>query len=672
MPTDRRHGLCRRSVIVVALIAESALGFGPVAANAAPLTPSSSGPADSSTSDGAVIADQFIVLLAPGADARAEAEDAHTRHGVNVMHVYDHGLRGFAFQGSAQAAEQLRRSGRAEAISPNRVIHAAAQTLPTGVDRVDADLNPIARIDGVDTRIPVNVAMLDTGIDATHPDLQVVGGTNCVPDFNSALSDLNGHGTATAGIVGALDNGIGVVGVAPGVRLWSVRVMDANGAGTGAALVCGIDWITGTRTDTDPTNDIAVVNASVVGTGGDPSACGPSTSDAVHLAICRSVARGVVYVAGAGNSAADARGFFPASYPEVITVAAMTDFNGAAGGGATSTCLAGQDDTFAAYSNWGSAVDIAAPGTCIQTTAPGGGTVIATGTSLAAPHVAGAAALYVAAHSMAIDQAGVDVVHQALTTPAGGWAVRQRDGHGFSAPAAADPCHAPMLYLGPAPTARVHDVSISTLSAPPSVASGDATFANVGVANDGDFPETVSVTTTDTSSGATLDQRTLSLPAAGCASYSVGLNTAGAAAGTQTISTSAAPVAGETATADNTRTTSLTITAQPVVAHVAGLSPSATVDPRGAMNGIATVSITSGRGAVPNAQVSGTFSDGNKFSVAATCTTDATGACKVQSGFVATSSMTFSIDNVSAARGTAVLTYDPSANVATSVFIKHP
>jgi hypothetical protein len=117
MPTDRRHGLCRRSVIVVALIAESALGFGPVAANAAPLTPSSSGPADSSTSDGAVIADQFIVLLAPGADARAEAEDAHTRHGVNVMHVYDHGLRGFAFQGSAQAAEQLRRSGRAQAVS---------------------------------------------------------------------------------------------------------------------------------------------------------------------------------------------------------------------------------------------------------------------------------------------------------------------------------------------------------------------------------------------------------------------------------------------------------------------------------------------------------------------------------------------------------------------------
>src|ERR671933_281364 len=293
MPTDRRHGLCRRPAIAVALLAQSALGTAPLAANAAPLAqgPSAHVAPPAATAD--VIPDRYIVLLDPGADARAEAEDAHVRHGVNVTRIYEHGLRGFAFHGSAQAAEQLKRSGRAQAVSPDRRIQAAA-----------------------------------------HPDLQVVGGTNCIPDFNSALTDLNGHGTATAGVVGALDNGIGVVGVAPGVRLWSVRVMDATGAGTGAALVCGIDWITGTRTDADPTNDIAVVNASVVGPGGDPSPCSPATTEAVHLAICRSVAKGVVYAAAAGNSATDARGFFPASYPEVITVAAMTDFNGAAGGAA--------------------------------------------------------------------------------------------------------------------------------------------------------------------------------------------------------------------------------------------------------------------------------------------------------------------------------------------------
>ena len=671
MPTDRRPGVCRRSVIVVALVAQSALGFVPFVAHAAPLTPPSSTQVASPASDADVIPDQFIVLLAPDADARAEADDAHARHGVDVTQVYEHGLRGFAFHGSAQAAEQLRRSGRAQAVSPDRAIHAAAQIMPTGVQRGGADLNPIARIDGVDTRIPVNVAMLDSGIDATHPDLQVVGGTNCVPDFNSALTDLNGHGTATAGVVGALDNAAGVVGVAPGVRLWSARVLGTSGSGTGAALVCGIDWITGTRTDADPTNDIAVVNVSIVGTGGDPTACGPSTTDAVHLAICRSVARGVVYVAAAGNSAADARGFFPASYPEVITVGAMTDFNGAAGGGAAPTCGAGVDDTFATYSNWGPAVDVVAPGTCIQTTAPGGGTVVASGTSLAAPHVAGAAALYVSTHSMATDQVGVAAIRQALTTPAGGWAVRQRDAQGFGAPAAADPCHSPMLYLGPAPTTRVHDVSISTLSAPPSVTSGDPASVGVGVANDGDFAETVSVTVTDTSSGATLDQRSVSLPAAGCAAYSVSLNTVGAS-GTRTITASAAPVPGETATADNTRATTLTITAQPVVTHVAALSPSATVDARGAMNGIATASIASARGAVPNAQVSGTFSDGNKFSVAATCITDAGGTCSLQSGYIATSSMSFTLDNVSAAPGGATLTYDPTANVANSVIIKHP
>src|SRR5947209_9272873 len=173
MPTDRRPGICRRPAIVVALIAQMALGSAPLVANAAPANPPSTAQVDSAAPDADVIPDQYIVLLAPGANARAEADDAHTRHGVNVTQVYEHGLRGFAFHGSAQAAEQLRRSGRAEAISPDRVVHAAVQTLPNGVDRVDADLNPIARIDGVDNRIPVNVAILDSGIDATHPDLQV-------------------------------------------------------------------------------------------------------------------------------------------------------------------------------------------------------------------------------------------------------------------------------------------------------------------------------------------------------------------------------------------------------------------------------------------------------------------------------------------------------------------
>src|SRR5437879_1428705 len=130
MPTDSRRGFCRRSVIVVALIAQTALGFAPLVANAAPLTPPSSPQVDDAAPDAEVMPDQYIVLLAPGANARAEAEDAHTRHGVNVMHVYEYGLRGFVFHGSAQAAEQLRRSGRAQAVSPDRRVHAAVQILP--------------------------------------------------------------------------------------------------------------------------------------------------------------------------------------------------------------------------------------------------------------------------------------------------------------------------------------------------------------------------------------------------------------------------------------------------------------------------------------------------------------------------------------------------------------
>ena len=103
--------------------------------------------------------------------------------------------------------------------------------------------SPTADVDGVDERIDVDVTIVDGGIDPTHPDLNVAGGFNCVGSKNKAWTDLDGHGTRVAGVAAALDNTIGVVGIAPGARLWAVRVADPTGYIRDADLLCGLDWI---------------------------------------------------------------------------------------------------------------------------------------------------------------------------------------------------------------------------------------------------------------------------------------------------------------------------------------------------------------------------------------------------------------------------------------------
>jgi subtilisin len=114
----------------------------------------------------------------------------------------------------------------------------------------------------------------------------------------------------------------------------------------------------------------------------------------MHGAICRSVSAGVTYAVAAGNSHANANNFVPATYSEVITVSALADFNGQPGGGAAATCRSDVDDTFADFSNFGADIDLIAPGVCILSSAPNNGLNTFSGTSMASPHVAGAAALY--------------------------------------------------------------------------------------------------------------------------------------------------------------------------------------------------------------------------------------------------------------------------------------
>ncbi|MGH7541410.1 MAG: S8 family serine peptidase, partial [Gemmatimonadota bacterium] len=364
----------------------------------------------------------YIVVFRDGTDVDAVVDEHVAQHGADVSHRYYHALDGYAARMTTVAYAAIRQDARVLFVSENRAVRpsslcdpTALQCLPTGIDRIDADLSSAVSGDGAGA-VDVNVAVLDTGIDLTHPDLNVAGGVSC--QESAGLDDKNGHGTHVAGIIGAKDNGYGVVGVAPGARLWVARVLNQGGhtGPQGSAeggldeLVCGVDWVTSTRTDLDPTNDIAVANMSLEGRGSDDGNCGLSNGDPLHLAICNSVAAGVLYVVAAGNSGVDLRDTISASYDEVLTATMMWDTDGQPGGlnqssfpGRFSKLCVARDDTYIAFSNFARlpadrARVIAAPGVCIASTLQGGNYEgYFGGTSMAAAHVSGTAALCIAA-----------------------------------------------------------------------------------------------------------------------------------------------------------------------------------------------------------------------------------------------------------------------------------
>lgn len=373
-----------------------------VLAAASPTPAVAKAPAQSDQIPGGYIVVLKDTATAEGADmneAVDEAVEQASTLGARVRHVYRYALHGYSASMSPSVAATLADDPRVRSVEPDRPVHATAQSIPTGVDRAGADQSPTAAIDGVDTRVNADVAVIDTGIAPDHPDLNVYedGGKNC---WLSLLppTDLHGHGTHVAGTIGALDNGTGVVGTAPGVRLWPVQVLSPLGSGSTSAVICGIDHVT------EHADEIEVANMSLGGSGSDDGNCGKSNDDAMHQAICNSVAQGVTYAVAAGNDHSDAANMVPAAYDEVITVSALADFDGKPGGLGTSTCRSDVDDTFANFSNYGADVDLIAPGVCIRSTSSTGGYTTLSGTSMAAPHVAGGAALYRATHPGASPQ----------------------------------------------------------------------------------------------------------------------------------------------------------------------------------------------------------------------------------------------------------------------------
>ena len=341
------------------------------------------GPVTSSASAVNPPQSNFIVVLRSGSDdVQGTAAELAMSMGGEVGFVYETAVEGFSMTATAAEAAALSRDPSVAYVERDRPVTLDAQSIPTGIARSFASANPSIDIDSIDdVRVDVDVAVLDTGVDLQHPDLNVAGGVNCttVSGCQPGGDDDSYHGTHVAGIIGALDNNIGVVGVAPGARIWSVKVLDQSGSGFVSWIVQGLDWVAANA----QTIDVANMSISAAG-----------FSQALHDATQAAVDHGVAFAAAAGNLDANASGYSPASFSNVLTVSALADFDGAAGGIASPTCAADQDDTLADFSNWG-AVDVAAPGVCIVSTVPleWGSYGLLSGTSMASPYVAGALAL---------------------------------------------------------------------------------------------------------------------------------------------------------------------------------------------------------------------------------------------------------------------------------------
>jgi subtilisin len=344
----------------------------------------------------------YVVVLRDSVQsASAAAARLERAHGFRSEFVYGHALKGFAARlGGAQLA-RVKADPDVAFVSPDREVRIAGQvplvagdSAPTGVRRIGS-----ASATEAHQASTAAVAVIDTGIDLTHPDLNVAGGKNCTTQRKTATaSDDNGHGTHVAGTIGAENDGSGLVGVAPGTRLYAVKVLNASGQGTWSQVICGIDWVTQRASSLG----IKVANMSLAGFGFADGVCGNLLGDALNRAICRSTAAGVTYVVAAGNSGQEFSTTVPAAYPEVLTVTAMSDSDGAGGGlGGAPTCRAGEtDDRYASFSNFADPTDtggqahmVAAPGVCIESSWLGGGYRVASGTSMASPHATGTVAL---------------------------------------------------------------------------------------------------------------------------------------------------------------------------------------------------------------------------------------------------------------------------------------
>jgi subtilisin family serine protease len=363
--------------------------------------------------------------------------------GAEVIYTYNSAIAGFAFKAPNQEVTDnvikvLSSDSRVNSVEQDKTVVPFSEQIPTGLQRIDADgLYDIPKIGSFSA--DVDIAIIDSGIDLDNPDLNVYSNVSMMipqtsypnvvdsssivnnnanlhklgldissvsgnttssdrpftPRTSTSGDDTCGHGTHVAGIAAAKANSLGIVGIAPGARLWAIKTLDYNNVtgqceGSISSTIAAIEYVTKQR------DKIEVVNLSL--------GC-KCNSNALDDAISRAVKSNITIVVAAGNINSDASKFSPANHKDVIAVSAITDLDGKCGGLHKPKWLhAGpfsglyDDDSFSRFSNYGKVVDIAAPGVMINSTDMDGSYSLGNGTSMAAPHVAGAAALYKILH----------------------------------------------------------------------------------------------------------------------------------------------------------------------------------------------------------------------------------------------------------------------------------
>ncbi|WP_326558270.1 S8 family peptidase [Micromonospora sp. NBC_01796] len=441
------------------------------------------------------VAGSYVVVFKDASVAQTNVTDTAAslakRHGGSVARTYQHALRGFEVRLSEAAAKRLAADPSVKYVQQNHTVRLAATQSPTpswGLDRIDQRNLPLNNsYTYPNNGAGVRAYIIDTGIRFAHNDFggRAVTGFDAV-DGGSA-DDGNGHGTHVAGTVGGT-----AYGVAKGVTLVGVRVLDNGGSGSYAGVIAGIDWVTG---DHDP-GERAVANMSL----------GGGFDQGVNDAVTRSIADGVVYGLAAGNEySSNACNVSPASTPNGITV------------GATES-----NDAKASYSNIGTCLDIFAPGSAITSAWSTSNTATNTisGTSMATPHVVGAAALVLSASPSYTPQQ----VRDKLVNDATNGVVT---GAGTGSPNK-------LLYIGNV-VPPTQDFSISVAPGAGTVNPGQSVTATVSTATTVGSPQSVALTASGLPSGATATFSPASITSGGSSTLTIS-TTSATPSGTYTVS----------------------------------------------------------------------------------------------------------------------------------------
>ena len=451
----------------------------------------------------------------------AEARTAQVRRAGGVVHRSFHFLPVVCAQLPAQAIDTLKKRADVLYIEEDGVVRAAGQTTPWGVEKIGSVSAWTAT-----TGAGINVALLDTGMDYDHPDLagNIGGGVSFAMGSGRDGStsqrdwdDRNGHGSHCAGIVAAIANDAGVVGVAPGATLWAVKVLGDAGTGYASDVIQGLEWCRD--------HNIQVVSMSL---GSGHSTSLQNACDAAYNA-------GLLLIAAAGNNSGAVS--YPAAYASVIAVSAVAS--------------SGQ---FASFSSFGPEIELTAPGVDIYSTYEAGGYATLSGTSMACPHVAGVAALVWSAPGLGCSSAAAVRTRLRETARDLGLAPAQQ-GYGMVDAAAA---------VAVQPVIDVAVLAVQPASA--SIDQGQTLTVGVAVTNVGnrDITTAFDVVLADTTEGRWSNTQSLgSLKRGTAVTLTYAWNTAGASTVDHTLCATAGPVAGEENTTNNSLNAVVTILRPP-------------------------------------------------------------------------------------------------------------